>query len=156
MKKYIAVLCFILTLIIVGCSNKEVHDTVEVFTIEVLSDTPNNEGLYVKTGYKKVNSITYFEKSNNLERTKLFYLEDYFDMDGKFLESVIDYSELEKNLFTPRLEKPKENKKKMNEPITILAPTIKEGQPGESTKLTEAESEQVRTHILEFIQTLNE
>lgn len=151
-----AVLCFILTFVTVGCSNKEVHETVEVFSVEVFTDTPNHEGLYVKTGYKKVNSITYFEKSNNLERTRLSILEDYFDMDGKFIESIIAYSELDRNLLTPGLEKPKENKKKMNEPITILAPAMKEDQPGEPKKLTEAESEQVRKHILEFTQTLND
>lgn len=154
MKKYMAVFCFILSLVTAGCSNKEIHDTVEAFSVEVYSDTSNNEDLPVKIAYKKVNSITYVEKSNNLEKYKLYSLEDYFDMDDKFIESIIIYSELEKNLLTPGPEKPIENKKKLNEPITILAPRLKDGY-GELMNLTQVQSKQVREHILEFVQTLN-
>ncbi|MGN7357300.1 hypothetical protein ACTHPF_08020 [Paenibacillus sp. SAF-054] len=158
MQKWIKGLLFmmILWLPLAGCASKEANVAIEAFSIEEMSDTPDDDGLYTQKGYKRVNSITDTKKSNNILTIKVSVLEDYYDADGHYLKSVIASSEQRKNLFTQEVTS-SENKKEKQEPVTILVPdTGLEGAFNKKASLTEDESEQLKAHILDSIRLLNE
>lgn len=65
------------------------HTTVESYEIETLADELNEDYIYENTGTKKVQAITtIIEKPNKVE-SEITSIQDYYDLEGNFLKSVV-------------------------------------------------------------------
>ena len=74
--------------------------TVEAFVLETLSDTVNSMGIYELTGYKEVNSITEIKEGNNEIYTKITAIEDYYDIAGNYIKTIVKNDEFENDYNT--------------------------------------------------------
>ncbi len=62
---------------------------IESFMMEVLSDDINSEGFYEEIGTKKVDAITEMKGTEDNLTTIVTSIEDYYDLNGNFTESII-------------------------------------------------------------------
>lgn len=114
----------------------------EAFIIETMEQ--NDEGMFVKTGYKKVNAITIVEEGKHHLNTEVKVIEDHYDLKGDYLKTELIYSKSDKSklLYT---EDGNEQKETLQEPSTILVPD--ELEESRSIKLTEEEQLRVKEHV---------
>lgn len=124
-KLFNLILVFVLTFVLVShtisyaeTSNDTTNKTVETFTIETYSDTKNEQGIYELTGYKEVNSITSITKSIDTISTKIESIEDYYDINGEFIETIVYKSEFENNLLTGKA-KSKDSREISKNPLVV-------------------------------------
>ena len=135
-----------------ACSNVEVTQHIEVFVTETSEE--NEEGFFEKTGYKKVNSITTIEESENHIKTDIKAIEDYYDREKNYLYTKIIHSTFTKSNTTLN-EDGKDLKKELQQPSTIMIPDDHlEG--FQLDHLTDEEKEKVKEHVLSFMDRLQE
>lgn len=92
---------------------------VESYEIEVFSDTPDEEGIYEIVGHKKVNTVTNMSGDIDNIKTAMTTVEDYYDLNGNFIESIISITDFENNFINGKGIS-EVNSKKSNTPQTIL------------------------------------
>ncbi|MGO4889550.1 hypothetical protein ACJ2A9_17530 [Anaerobacillus sp. MEB173] len=133
-----------------ACNNTEKYQHIEVFVTQ--TSEQNDESLYETTGFKKVNAITTIEEGKNHIATDIKAIEDFYDVDGRYIKTEIVHSEFNRSKVT-NAEDGDEHKKELQEPTTILIPdeTIEHFQ---LENMTEEEKEKVKNHVLSFIDML--
>jgi len=141
---------FLCIFLLNGCNNTERYQHIEVFVSETLEK--NDEGIYEKTGFKKINAITIVEEDKNHVATDIKSIEDFYDIEGNYLKTEIKHSEYKRSKVT-NVEDGGERKKELQEPSTLLIPVGKI-EPFQVDHLTEEEKEEVKNHILSFIDKL--
>lgn len=129
---------------------------VESFEVEYLSDIPNEEGLYELLGYKKVNSIWEVTKTTDAVETVLTSVEDYYDLEGKFIESKVVIGEYENDYNTGEANVKIRNKEfKSPQTIKVNKKTVN----SEDRTLINEDKVKVENHIANLIKdrkSLNE
>jgi hypothetical protein len=95
--------------------------TIEVFIIETFSKDKNENGLYERTGFKKVNSSTQIKSSyEGLPiQISVSYIEDYYDEEANYISTLVKSTEIT-NDFDEGTAKIKGKEKTYNEPSTFL------------------------------------
>lgn len=165
MKKYFTSFLVIIVIFnilihpnLANTTNKSTNtiETVESFVIEVLSNTSNSEGIYELTGFKKVNSITEITENENKIYTKIIVVEDYYDIEGNYIETIVKMDEFENDYKTGKaLHNFQE--KKFNQPMTIKTGSHQNFLNGRfSIELSEAEKKQVKNNVLKYVEKLPE
>lgn len=104
--------------------------TVESFEVETLSedmvDVKLSEDVtakqYVNTGSKKVNSITEITEDSESITTKITALEDFYDLDGNYLKTVLKIEEFANNYDTGKATH-KMKEKEYDKPKTLNNPS---------------------------------
>lgn len=132
-----------------ACSDAEKYEHIEAYMIETLDPNPNEEGVYVRTGYMKSNAITIIVEGKNFIKTDVKSIEDYYDLSGKFIKSEIKRSTESKSHVTLH-EDGDSQKEERQEPSTILIPDQNFERHG-SIPLTEEEKLQVKEHVNSFV-----
>ena len=142
--------CLFSIYLLSACSNAEKYQHIEVFMIE--TSEQNNEGIFEKTGYKKINSITTIEEGKNHIKTDIKAVEDFYDIDGKYIKTAILHYTYEKSKVT-LVEKGEDKKGELQEPSTIL---IRETNVDyfQLDNMTDEEKEKVKEHVLSFMDKL--
>ncbi|NMO96569.1 hypothetical protein [Paenibacillus lemnae] len=142
-------LAVILLLILCSCQQNESviwdHVTVEAFVIEQLEE---EDGMYVFSGYQKVNSITYVKDNDREVKTRIRAIEDYYDQDGKYIETKLSttYSRTLKNTQSNSSHTSEDFVK---EPLTIhLDDEVDQATPFYKKTLTVKESEEVKEQVV--------
>ncbi|MFX3632852.1 MAG: hypothetical protein ACE3L7_05350 [Candidatus Pristimantibacillus sp.] len=138
--------------VLVGCASKEKHETVEVYSVESLSDSTDSEGMYTPIGHKLVNAITIIEESKNGKKWELFVVEDHYDLDGDFMESSIEYGQGSKDFVTEHMTSDGD-KMNSDKPLTILTTELID-KDFKARDLSDLEKEQVKKHILNLVATI--
>jgi len=144
---------FMLTILLIsGCEKNERYETIEVFGIETLADEQNDEGIFDETGYKLVNAITIIEEGKTYIKTDVKSIEDYYDMEGNYIETEITHSyySRSKMLLT---EDGNTVKAKLQEPSTMLTSPDNAGH-FKSIHMTQEEKDKVKKHVLAFMKKL--
>ncbi|MBU8907515.1 hypothetical protein [Desertibacillus haloalkaliphilus] len=133
-----------------ACGRTETFQHIEVFVTE--TSEQNDEGYYETTGFKKVNVITTIEEGNNHIATDIKAIEDFYDLDGRYIKTEIIHSEFNRSKVT-NVEDGDERKEELQEPSTILLPdeTVDHFQ---LENMTEEEEEKVKNHVLSFMNKL--
>ncbi|NOU73748.1 hypothetical protein GC098_20395 [Paenibacillus sp. LMG 31458] len=139
-------------LLISACSQTEKYETIEVFTIETLDDNQNDKGFFERTGYKIVNAITTIEEGKTHMKSDIKSIEDFYDMEGNYLQTEIihSYSNKSKLLLT---EEGNTLKETIQEPSTILI-TPDNAKNLKLNNMTQEEKAQVKEHLLAFMEKL--
>lgn len=133
-----------------ACSTAEKYQHIEVFVIE--TSEQNNEGYFEKTGYKKINSITTIEEGKNHIKTDIKAIEDFYDIDGKYIKTEILHYTYEKSKVT-LVEKGEDKKVELQEPSTILIPETNV-EYFQLENMTDEVKEKVKEHVLSFMDML--
>lgn len=150
-KTLIQICLYTLTIFLLNaCDNVEKVEHIEVFIVE--TSEQNKEGLFEKTGYKKVNSITTIEEGKNYIETDIKAVEDFYDIDGNYLKTEIIHSTFNKSNVTQE-EAGEDRKEEIHNPSTILIPTdyLEHFQ---LKNMTREEEEKVKEHVLSFVKRL--
>lgn len=143
-------LCIISIYLLSACSNTEKYQHIEVFAIE--TSEQNNEGFFEKTGYKQINVITTIEEGKNHVKTDIKAVEDFYDIDGKYIKTEILHYTYEKSKVT-LVEKCEDKKVELQEPSTILIPETNIDY-FQLDNMTDEEKEKVKEHVLSFMDML--
>ncbi|MEW9674206.1 hypothetical protein [Ammoniphilus sp. 3BR4] len=132
---------------------------IEVYTIKT-EEYPTEDPVLIP--YRKVNEIEIIKKiEEGVEKRTSFELSDYHDKYGNFIESevrssvhIIDLNGNQTNNKTKFIEG---KNRKMNKPLTILAPEKppKGIEFDERRQLSVSEKEQVKSHVFYLIRLLN-
>ena len=130
-----------------ACNDVQKGQHVEVYTIETLEQ--NDEGIWEKDGYKKVNVINSSEESDKQIKTDIKAIEDYYDLKGNYIRTEVIYSYYNKSLVT-LYEEGDERKKELSEPSTILIPDDNL-EHFSLDDLTKEEKKRVKEHILSYM-----
>ncbi|MBW7475848.1 hypothetical protein K0T92_13965 [Paenibacillus oenotherae] len=129
--------------------------TVEVFTVDKLSDLKNEKGFYDIEGTSKVNSIT--EVIADIRgfpvETNISVVEDVFDNNGTYVYSKVT-TETAKNDFSKGKVKYRKSSKRIDNESPLSEFT--ETKIGEITKLTQAQETIVENNILEKTKSLEQ
>ena len=143
-----------MALLLAACSEAEVVEHVEAFTVETMSDTPNSAGLYVKTGYKRENSVVLFEEWDNKLQAEVSSIEDFYNLNGDYVNTIISHTFSKELKWHNTLDSKKEQVELM-EPTTILTPDLDLSViMGETKNLTDEEKERVRAHVFKHVEKL--
>ncbi|WP_246302924.1 hypothetical protein [Paenibacillus plantarum] len=136
-------------LLVSACSHTEKYETIEVFTIETLDDIQNDQGIFERTGYKIVNAITTIEEGKTHMKSDIKSIEDFYDMEGDYLQTEIihSYSNKSKLLLT---EEGNTLKETIKVPSTILI-TPDNANHLKVNNMTQEEKVQVKEHLLAFM-----
>lgn len=126
--------------------------TVEAFTLETLSDTVNKEGQYEVTGYKSVNSITDIKESPDKIYTKIISIEDYYDKNGIYLNTLVTSNEVENDYNTGKAFLTYSNSTH-EEPLTIHSD---KNLYKENSALSINEEKQIKGNVLKYTKKLPE
>lgn len=78
------------------------HRTVESFVTNVIDE--GQDGQLVLTGSKKVNSITQITEDTNTIKTKITALEDYYDLNGQYINSKLKVEEFSNDYLTGKAD----------------------------------------------------
>lgn len=132
----------VFALVLGACGTSERHVSYEAFIIETMEQ--NEEGTFVKTGYKKVNAITNVDEGKHHLNTEVKMIEDHYDLKGDYLKTEIIYSKSDKSKLLHSLDGDQQ-KETLKEPSTILVPD--ELEEFRSIKLTEEEQLRVKEHV---------
>ncbi|WP_391115873.1 hypothetical protein [Psychrobacillus sp. L3] len=97
---------------------------VESFESEYFSDTPDDIGVHEVAGYKKTNVVTDSLQDDNGIETNLLMAEDYYDLDGHFVKSLVSIQYAKNDINTGNSEVTIRNKELSNQ-STILNKTSK-------------------------------
>ncbi|MFJ7935058.1 membrane lipoprotein lipid attachment site-containing protein [Sporosarcina sp. NPDC096371] len=138
-----------MALLLASCSEAEVVEHVEAFTIETMSDTPDSSGLYVKVGYHRVNSVSFLKEWGDKVQGETSSIEDFYNLDGDYVSTRVTYSYGEA-LKRHNLLDGKNEYIELTEPTTILAPAMSSGVI-ETKSLSEEEKEKVKAHVLKYV-----
>jgi hypothetical protein len=92
--------------------------TVETFEVKELSKEVNEKGQYEEIGFKKVNSITEVSEGKNFIKTKITAVEDFYNQNGEFKNSVFKIEEFSNN-YTTGKAKHKVKVKEYDTPQTL-------------------------------------
>lgn len=151
MKSYSKYILLILSLniMLTACSETEVTEHIEVFVSESLE--ANEEGMFERKGYEKINSITTTERSENHINTTIKAIKDYYDAEGRYLHTEIIHSYFEKSTVT-QFEDGNEQKKTTTTPLTIFIP--QENFEQFSKTLSADEKKKVKKHVSSFVDDL--
>ncbi len=159
MKKFvtlITIFTFLFSTMMYQVANAQIQEAlnldhveqIENYVIETYSGEVNEENIFKKTGYKQVNSITEINKTSKYITTEVKIIEDYYDLNGTFLESIISIEEYHNNYFTGKA-KVRSNKESINIPSTIYG---KKNIPTPNAKMVKyngnlAEEESIKKNI---------
>ncbi|MGD7052806.1 hypothetical protein [Sutcliffiella horikoshii] len=137
-------------LLLNACSKVEEVQHISVFVSE--TSEQDDEGFFVTTGYKKVNSITIIEESKHHVKTVIKSIEDFYDIEGNYLKTEIIHSTFNKSYVTQK-EDAESLKEEIQKPSTILIPdeNIELFKLDNKTKEVE---EKVKEHVLSFMDML--
>lgn len=137
-------------LLISACNQTEKYETIEVFAIETLDDNQNENGLFERTGYKIVNSMTTIEEGKSHTKSDIKTIEDFYDMENNYLrtEVIHSYSNKSKLLLT---DEGNTLKKTIYEPSTILITPDHAKKNYKLINMTPEEKAQVKDHLLAFM-----
>jgi hypothetical protein len=113
----------------------------------------NKDGFFSINGYKKVNAITMIKTSDNHMNTDVKALEDFYDIEGNYLKTVVLHSTFNKSKVTLS-EEGEESTKELQEPSTILIPVDKRG-GFVLNQMTEEEKKNIKEHVLYYVEQLN-
>lgn len=138
--------------LLIGCTSKEKHETVEVYSIETMSDSPNSDGMYSVIGHERVNAITIITESKNGLKSEVFIIKDYYDLGGDFMNSSIEYGQGSKDFVTEHMTSDGD-KMQRDKPLTILTSELRD-KSFSKIDLSDLEREQVRKHILDLVATI--
>ncbi|WP_168119998.1 hypothetical protein [Paenibacillus sp. HB172176] len=138
----------VLMLLSTACGSVERTEHIESFTIE--NSEKQDNGMFEVTGYKKVNSVSLIEESDNHMESDVKMVEDYYNSDGIFLKSIFTYGHGTLSKLT-RATDSDEQKLELSEPSTILAPDL-EGDNFKGVELTAEEKVRVKEHVLSFME----
>ncbi|WP_404446403.1 hypothetical protein LG307_21380 [Sutcliffiella horikoshii] len=136
--------------LLTACSSVEKVQHIEVFVAE--TSEQDDEGFFITTGYKKVNSITSIEEGKHHIKTDIKSIEDFYDKEGNYLRTEIIHSTFNKTYVTQK-EDAVNLKEEIKKPSTILIPD----ENIELFKLenkTKGEEEKVKEHVLSFMDML--
>ena len=100
-------------------NNTENQRTIESFEIETFSETTNSEGINEISGSKKVNAITEINANEDSVSTIITSAEDYYDINGKFLKSLISVQKFNNDYVSGEATIEK-SEKEISKPQTIL------------------------------------
>jgi hypothetical protein len=139
-------------LLISACSQTEKYETIEVFAIETLDDIQNDKGFFERTGYKIVNAITTIEEEKTRKKSDIKSIEDFYDMEGNYIQTEIIHSYANKSKFL-LTEEGNTFKEKLQEPSTILI-TPDNAMNFKLNNMTQEEKAQVKEHVLAFMEKL--
>ena len=111
---------------------------IESFSIEVLEE--NGEKFAEEFGYKNINSVSEIIENKKEVITKVSVIEDYYDVNGTYLKTIVKVEEGTLNLTTGK-STGKVREKVFQQPLTLYAyrDTV--------TVLTEEEREQVKNQV---------
>lgn len=142
----LSLLCVVFVMIS-ACSKSEKVEHIEVFATE--TSEQNEEGMFVRTGYKKVNAITIVVEGKNYIKSDIKMIEDSYDLKGNFIKSEIILSDANRSNIM-MTEDGDQTKTELTKPSTILIPD--ENYEGlKSVKLTAEQKVQVKEHVLSFV-----
>ncbi|MFD1738670.1 hypothetical protein ACFSCX_19300 [Bacillus salitolerans] len=153
MKKTILIFksMFFIIIFLSACTNVDTNQHIEVFMTITMDE--NEEGYEVENGYKKVNSITTLEKSKYHIKTDIKAIKDYYDIEGKYLKTVILHSKFNKSNIT-LAEEGDDTKIELNKSSTIFIPN---GTLGDFKldNMSDEETGKVKKHVLSFMDKLD-
>jgi hypothetical protein len=134
-------------ILISGCSASEKVEHIEAFT--TVTDEENEEGLFVITGYKKVNAISNIVQGKGYIKSDVKTIEDSYDLEGNFIKSEFKHSSGSKSSVTMH-DDGDSRKKELKSPSTILIPDGHD-EGAHSISLSEEEKKQVKEHVLSYL-----
>lgn len=135
-------------------AESETIKNVEAYSIETLSDEPNDDGLFEVTGYKQVNAITEITADANQIKTKMFKVEDYYDRNSNYINTVVTSEEFENDYNTGEA-KAKKQTKQYDKAMTISV-NKSEKNTLSSTDLTNTKRISVQKNVELAISALDE
>ncbi|RXZ79340.1 hypothetical protein EBB07_23055 [Paenibacillaceae bacterium] len=75
-------------------SNSETIETIEAFSTELFDASPDDQGIYQKTGYQVVNSKTIIVTTNGeVTSSKITAITDYYDLQQDYMKTVISIND---------------------------------------------------------------
>jgi hypothetical protein len=134
---------FMTIILLSACGQAKQVQHIEAFGIETMEQ--NAEGLYERVGYKKVNAITTTKEDKNYLKVDMKTVEDYYDMKGIYLKTVVTHSQGYKSnvLDTKdgfnRVEE-------LQEPSTVLVPD-EDAEQFRGDNLSSDQIEQVKNQV---------
>lgn len=132
---------FILAFLLLNaCGNVVTIEHIEVYVEEI-----------PRQGFKKVNAVTTLQEGEKFLRGNTKSVEDFYDMDGNYIKTEIIHSTGNKTYISPAIDGDV-RKKELQEPSTILIPD--EDIQNFKIDLTTDEKEQVKKHVLSFMDLL--
>lgn len=146
----VKLLFLMILLLLSACSDIEKVEHIEAFVTETSEE--NAKGLYEKTGYKKVNSVSIIEKSRHYIKTDVKAIEDFYDTEGHYIKTKVIHSNYKKSYVT-RAEDGENQIEELQEPSTILIPD-EDLDRFQKDNLTSAEKEKVKKHVLSYMEKL--
>jgi len=133
---------FILVILLLNaCGNTETIEHVEVY----------GEEMPRQGGFKKVNAVTILQEGEKYIRGNTKSVEDFYDIDGNYIKTEIIHSTGNKTYISPAINGDV-RKEELQEPSTILIPD--EDLKNFKIDLTKDEKEQVKKHVLSFMDML--
>ncbi|WP_419872002.1 hypothetical protein [Candidatus Pristimantibacillus sp. PTI5] len=142
----LSLLCIVF-LLISACGKSEKVEHIEAFATE--TSEQNDEGMFVRTGYKKVNAVTIIVEGKNYIKSDIKMIEDSYDLEGNFIKSEIILSDAVRSDMMMS-DNGDQTKTELAKPSTILIPD-QSYEELESIKLTEEQKAQVKEHVLSFV-----
>lgn len=136
--------CYIWIVLLLGScqSGGEMVEHIEAFVVENI--VQNEEGFFLPSGYKTVNSITTHVDNRGAIKSRIQAIEDYYDDEGNFVKTVV-YDQSHERLKNLQTENTINLEKELDEPLTIHIPEDQEGKP---VQLTEEQKHEVRAHVI--------
>ncbi|MBY0161455.1 hypothetical protein H0178_37695 [Cytobacillus firmus] len=141
-------LCILwIVLALCSCRNGgERVEHIEAFIVEDMMITA--EGLYVPSGYKKVNSITNHEDNQGATLSRVRAIEDYYDSEGKFMKTRV-YDQSHKRWKNIPNEDSSSQEKELEKPLTIHIPDDHGWKPAQ---LTDQQKDEIKAHVIKHTQ----
>jgi len=123
-------------------SGGEIVEHVEAFVVENI--VQNEEGFFLPSGYKKVNSITTHVDNRGAIKSRIQAIEDYYDDEENFVKTIV-YDQSHERLKNLQTENTKNLEKELDEPLTIHLPEAYDRKP---VQLKEEQKNEVRDHVI--------
>ncbi|MBB3154270.1 hypothetical protein FHS16_004352 [Paenibacillus endophyticus] len=130
-----------------GCGKSEKIEHIEAFATEMSEQ--NAEGIFERTGYKKVNAITSVVEGEKYVKSEIKKIEDHYDIDGNFIKSEITLNNSSRSEMFMSNDGD-EHVTKLDNPSTILVPELV-SEEHHSVELTEEQKTEVKAHVLSFL-----
>lgn len=138
---WICILWIVLALC--SCRNGgERVEHIEAFIVEDMMITA--DGLYMPSGYKKVNSITNHEDNQGATLSRIRAIEDYYDSEGKFVKTRV-YDQSHKRWKNIPNEDSSSQEKELETPLTIHIPDDHAWTP---VQLTDQQKDEIKAHVI--------
>jgi hypothetical protein len=119
-------------------AKKDQITRIESFSIEVLEE--NGEKLFDEFGYKNVNAVSEIIENKKEIVTKVSVIEDYYDVHGTYLKTIVKVEEGSLNLGNGK-STGKVREKEFKQPLALFA------YRNTVTILTDDEKEQVKNQV---------